>query len=367
MSGLRLDFRYPPRSTKLRVLAPTVKAWRTALRGFSGSPLLYDSGLPTTEFLADWKGPTFPLAPGELSKSWQELERVLSFLVSHRVERKTPLVVIGGGSACDVGSLAASLYRRGMPLVLVPTTLLSMVDASVGGKSAIDYREGPQFLKNFAGTFYPADEVLLYSPFLKSLPQRERLSGIGELVKMIWIAGEEVPFQIIREFLESANADKHFFRIVLAAVEKKIQIVRKDPLDQKRIREILNFGHTVGHVLESGSRGELSHGEAVLLGMAIEVFALLKKSSMQRELRKGLEILQEFSDVGRILKKLKDGRVEWELLLYADKKIRSGKLDVTLLSAPGKVVRKSVPPEVIVKGITTFLESYRLGEVGLLM
>jgi 3-dehydroquinate synthase len=264
-------------------------------------------------------------------------------------------VVIGGGAVLDLGAFAASLYRRGMPLVLVPTTLLSMCDATLGGKTAVDAEISGRLVKNFAGTFYPAQAVWISMEFLRSLPERERLSGAGEVLKTLWIRGKSWDREALADFVRYAKISKSLGHLVRDCLVLKGKVVERDPLDEKRIREVLNFGHTVGHALEALS--DLSHGECVLWGMAVESSLLGSRGAQMlgecawaiREF--GLAFPQQFKSVSR---------EEWIGLLAGDKKSKGGAIEMSLLERPGRVVKKRFAPDRIVQAIKDFPKSFPL-------
>ena len=310
---------------------------------FKGAVFVVDSGIPL-QWSRKIKGPKIVLPGGERSKDWKTLESILLFLTMNQVERNQTLVVIGGGAICDVGAFAASLYRRGMGLVLIPTTLLSMLDASVGGKTAINFSSSEKKIKNFAGTFYPAKQVWIVPSFLGSLSRRERLSGIGELVKMLWIAGRNIPVNKILPFLEEGKVDKDFLSLVRQSIQEKTRIVARDPLDKLRIREILNFGHTVGHMIEAGSG--MSHGEAVLWGLAIELRLVHKSLEMEKLIQNlGLSFPKTFFlSREKMLDRLK-----------GDKKMNQGKIELTIVGNAGLPKRMRVSPGIILNTFRDFI------------
>lgn len=309
--------------------------------------------------------PIFPLKGGDGSKTWRTLEGVLAWLAEQHAERGDTLLVLGGGAVLDLGALAAALYRRGMPLVLVPTTLLGMVDASLGGKTAVNFR-GPRGLaKNFAGLFYPAREVWICPNFLASLPKRERLSGAGECWKTLWIAGaagaarttsasgERSLDEELLAYVTGATDGANLLPLIRRCLAEKIRVVEKDPLDQLRVRELLNFGHTVGHALESLARGRIPHGLCVLWGMAVES-ELGRGSSMSAEAKRVLRALRlpppkEFA--------LPSAR--WLAALGDDKKMARGSLEMSVLQAPGRAKKLRIAPAKLVAAIKAFPESYR--------
>ena len=278
------------------------------------------------------RGPARTLPEGEACKRWAELGASLEWLAAEKAERSAVLAGIGGGATLDLAGFAASLYRRGMPLLFVPTTLLGMVDATLGGKTAVDADGAGGLRKNFAGTFYPAREVWIHTGYLASLPRRERLSGAGEVWKTLWIAGRAGGDQALIDFVDGAKPGPALAKLVKLCLREKIRVVEQDPLDLKRIREILNYGHTVGHALESLAKGRLPHGECVLWGMRAESALLGVRGRKMAErvdaviTRLGLATPPEFSLPAPA----------WEKALGADKKAAGGKIAMTVLEAPGR-------------------------------
>jgi 3-dehydroquinate synthase len=201
---------------------------------------------------------------GEGSKSMHHLADILDFLLESGIKRGTPVVVVGGGVTGDLGGFAASIALRGVPFVQFPTTLLAMVDSSVGGKTGINHRTG----KNLIGSFYQPEAVYVDIHFLSTLPEREWISGLGEVIKYAAIRTPAL-FQTLNDLLdigvERNSAD--WLPIIRTCVDIKAEIVRADE-KENGIRSWLNYGHTFAHAMEaaSGYTGIL-HGEAVYLGM----------------------------------------------------------------------------------------------------
>jgi 3-dehydroquinate synthase len=209
-------------------------------------------------------GRTVVLPPGERSKRWRSVEAILGRAVSLGLGRDGCLLGVGGGVVCDITGLAASLYLRGCALTLAPTTLLAMVDASVGGKTGIDFRGG----KNLVGTFHPASLVLVCPAALASLPDRAYRSGLAEAIKTA-VVGDPRLLDLLearREAMLARDAGL-LAEVVRRCLQVKGAICEADPREDGR-RMLLNLGHTFGHALESwsGFRG-WTHGEAVAWGM----------------------------------------------------------------------------------------------------
>lgn len=211
------------------------------------------------------KDRTVVLKSGEENKNWEGIEKILSFALGHSMARDGVFVAIGGGVVCDMTALAASLFMRGARLILCPTTLLSMVDASLGGKAAIDFMN----TKNIVGAFYPAEDVILSFPVLSTLPEKEFMCGMGEVVKHAFLSDDDSLYKFL-----FANKDKILSRdkdalmtMVDLSLRVKKSYIERDPMEKKGIRSALNLGHTFGHALESITDYSISHGEAVVWGM----------------------------------------------------------------------------------------------------
>ena len=200
------------------------------------------------------------LRAGEACKNLTEIEKSCEWLAANEYDRRAAVVGIGGGAATDHAGFAAAVYLRGVPFALVPTTLLAMVDASVGGKTGVDLGAG----KNLVGAFHQPRAVVADIGFLETLPARERVAGLAEVVKCGLIADAG-----LLDLLDQSGADltvAQHQEVITRAVRVKADVVASDETESGR-RAILNFGHTVGHALEAVSGYGLLHGEAVALGM----------------------------------------------------------------------------------------------------
>src|SRR6185295_9773265 len=200
------------------------------------------------------------LRPGEACKNLTEIEKTCEWLAARGYDRRAAVVGIGGGAATDHAGFAAAIYLRGVSFALVPTTLLAMVDASVGGKTGVDLGAG----KNLVGAFHQPRAVVADVGFLETLPPRERIAGLAEVVKCGFIADAGL-LDLLEQSGPDLSADAHR-EIITRAVRVKADVVASDETESGR-RAILNFGHTVGHALEAASGYGLLHGEAVSLGM----------------------------------------------------------------------------------------------------
>lgn len=207
----------------------------------------------------------FVLKAGEKSKTLSKLVSILNAMADADLKRDCTVIAFGGGVVGDIAGLAASLYMRGVKLVQIPTTLLSQVDSSVGGKTAVDFKN----IKNLLGTFYQPQEVIADPVFLKTLTLREIRCGLGEIIK--YGALNKEIFKIITENKDNLFNPDFLANIVYCCICHKAKVVEADEHDLNGIRKTLNLGHTTGHALELFYRRK-SHGEFVLTGMYCELY-----------------------------------------------------------------------------------------------
>ena len=212
--------------------------------------------------------PVIILPAGEKSKTYRNLIAILNEMLKCGMKRNCCVVAFGGGVVGDIAGLAASLYMRGVHLVQIPTTLLSQVDSSVGGKTAVDLNG----VKNVIGTFYQPEEVIADPRFLQTLPEREIRNGLGEIVKYGALNSE-----IYNDLLENVSNLKNLTfleDIIYKCIQHKAEVVKADERDFG-VRKSLNLGHTTGHAFEL-FYGKKSHGECVLVGMYYELYIAQK-------------------------------------------------------------------------------------------
>lgn len=293
--------------------------------------------------------PSVVINPGEENKNIDTVKKVWEALEKIGATRKSVVVNIGGGLVTDLGGFAAATYKRGIRTINVPTTLLGAVDAASGGKTGVNFMG----LKNEIGAFHEPEKVIISSKPLKTLSQREIMSGYAEMVKTGLIADKEL-YKELLEVEKVLSDEKLLERLMKKCVEIKDEVVREDP-KEKGLRKILNFGHTAGHAFESlsFSRGEpLAHGEAVAHGMFLElILSHMVLGFPEEEIIKYRdEFLKPFypsvhleeSDYERL----------FELMSHDKKNRKFGIPDFTLLEEPGvpeigcepgeELIRKSV-------------------------
>lgn len=280
------------------------------------------------------------LPGGEACKSLREIERTTEWLASQGFDRGAAVIGVGGGAASDHAGFAASIYLRGVRFALCPTTLLAMVDASVGGKTAVDLSAG----KNLVGTFHQPRAVVAELAFLDTLPVRERIAGLAEVVKAALIAdaGLLERLEARGALLASGPIDDELAEVIAAAVRIKAEVVTEDERESGR-RAILNFGHTVGHALESASGYGLLHGEAVALGMMAALSLGTSLGLTPRSVRDRARKLMD--EVGLPIDV--EHRLTPEVLarLDVDKKRRAGAVRFVFVTRPGATQLQDVPLE----------------------
>ena len=230
---------------------------------------------------------------GEQSKNIDNYQLVMKTLIEHGFTRTDCLVSIGGGVVGDLGGFISSTYMRGIDFYNIPTTLLSQVDSSIGGKTAIDYNG----IKNIIGSFYTPKCVLIDPNTLKTLDKRQLHAGLVEAIKMACTCSSSL-FEIISK---SKNLENDIDEIIFQSLQIKQKIVEED-LEEKGLRRVLNFGHTLGHIIESASNYNLLHGECVGIGMLSfssdkarkQIKKLLKKYNLPTSYDLSLKDIEEY-------------------------------------------------------------------------
>lgn len=286
------------------------------------------------------------LPDGEAHKDWQTLNLIFDTLLQRGCDRKTVLFALGGGVVGDMTGFAAASYMRGVPFVQVPTTLLSQVDSSVGGKTAINHPLG----KNMIGAFYQPQLVVCDLATLETLPARELSAGLGEIIKYGPIADMQF-FEWLEQNMDGLLRRESglLMHAVKRSVEIKAWVVGQDE-KECGLRAILNFGHTFGHAIEAGmGYGNWLHGEGVAAGMVMAAelsqrlgmvdasFVLRLRTLIERA---GLPVrgavIDEQDNAGRYLD-----------LMRVDKKSEAGEIRFVLIDGPGKAVMRSAPDALV--------------------
>ncbi|MBO4839459.1 MAG: 3-dehydroquinate synthase [Lachnospiraceae bacterium] len=264
----------------------------------------------------------FIIPPGEASKNLDTYCRLLSFLADNRLQRNDPVIALGGGVVGDLAGFAAATYLRGLPFVQIPTTLLAVVDASVGGKTAVNLPEG----KNLAGAFHQPAVVLCDPELLNTLPPEEIASGMGELIKTAFLSGEEF-FRALETSADPLPGED----LLARAIETKAALVAEDERDFGA-RRLLNLGHSFGHAIEAFSGYTVPHGQAVAEGLLMITRAAVEHGLCDPALLPRLAALME-----RYGLEAERTYTAAELLpfLRQDKKLRGGHLPLIVPRAVG--------------------------------
>jgi 3-dehydroquinate synthase len=272
---------------------------------------------------------------GEEKKNLEVCAHIWQALTREHFDRKALVLNLGGGVIGDMGGFCAATYKRGIDFVQIPTTLLAQVDASVGGKLGIDFNG----YKNHIGVFKEPLAVLIATQFLQTLPFTEIRSGFAEIIKHCLIADKAIWDKIRKRELEKQTWEE----LVPHSVKIKQEVVKQDPTE-KGLRKILNFGHTIGHAVESyflsQPRKKLLHGESIAVGMICESYISHQKGLLSEE-----ELVQIEEFIFAVYGKIKISAQDVEAILpltLHDKKNEKGKIQCVLLNGIGKAIYDQV-------------------------
>ena len=314
------------------------------------------SALEKSEFNADF----IEVPDGEKYKSLSTAKYLYDELLKKKAERTTTLIALGGGVIGDLTGFVAATYMRGLPLVHIPTTLLAQIDSSIGGKVAVDH----PLAKNITGSFYQPKAVYTDPGVLQTLSDKDIKNGITEAIKIAVIKSPAF-FKWLEKNIDQL-LKKHrdlLCELVKEAVSLKVDIVLKDPWE-RGLRKVLNFGHSIGHALEvEAGYQDLSHGEAVALGMLIETKIARNRGMCSEEfegkIREILSFLRKQESIFKYIKNTEYNQF-WETLTL-DKKNYQGKITFILPEALGKVVLiDNINKKEVIKAIEEFKKEWRL-------
>jgi len=290
------------------------------------------------------------IEPGESEKNIASCVEIWSILTELGGDRKSLLINIGGGVITDIGGFVASTFKRGIDFIHIPTTLLAMVDASVGGKNGVDLGS----LKNQIGVINVPKIVLIDTKYLSTLPENEMRSGLAEMLKHGLIADADYWAKFKQQ---SAIDFADFDKLIHRSIEIKNEIVMQDPTENG-IRKALNFGHTLGHAIESyflenENKKTLLHGEAIAVGMILESYI-----SWQKKLLSAAEYIEIKNTINAIFETIvfeeNDLKPILELLIH-DKKNEYGKIQFALLDGIGNIkIDQEVENELIMKSFADY-------------
>ena len=280
------------------------------------------------------KYPVIEIEQGESSKSFRTIEKICKELIKFNADRSTFLLGVGGGVVTDITGFVASIFKRDLRFGYVSTTLLGQVDASIGGKNGINF-EG---FKNVIGTLRQPEFIISDFTTLNTLPKREIINGMAELIKTSLIADKQL-FNLIEEkYFQVLNLDDEILEdLIFTSAKIKINIVQKDE-KENGVRRTLNFGHTLGHAIESTT--DLSHGKAIGIGMLKALQISVDKVNLKNHIVSKVETL--LKNCGLPIS-VKYDIAKVEKAIIADKKKYNDKIKFVLLEDIGKPVIKDIP------------------------
>ena len=293
----------------------------------------------------------FLIPAGEANKNLSTMEAIFNTLAEYEIERNSIIIALGGGVVGDMAGFAAASYMRGIDFIQIPTSLLAMVDSSVGGKTGVDLPAG----KNLVGAFWQPKLVVIDPNVLNTLPDREVVGGMAELVKHGIILDENLFYELEDNIDAILNLDLDVFtEIITRSCEIKADVVRQDECE-KGIRELLNFGHTFGHAIETVTGyDKYIHGEAVGLGMLIAAELSFKLGKIDEETvqrlrlffdKVGFPIRVSGVDIGKVID-----------AMSKDKKAKSNQIKYIIIEEIGKAVSiTDVDKNIIFDSISKFI------------
>ena len=295
-------------------------------------------------WLADAK--TLVIPAGEEHKNIQTVQRIWDRLMAEKATRKSVLVNLGGGVICDMGGFAAATYMRGIDFVNIPTTLLAMVDAGQGGKTGIDY--GTPAVKNSIGVFAEPVTTIYEPQLLQTLPAEQLLSGYAEMLKHGLLQGEQAFYELMKQDLNEVSSPA-FGEKIKQSVAFKMQVVEQDPHDHG-LRQILNYGHTVGHAIEAlllEKSTAKPHGYCVMYGLVAESYLSHMLCGLSSDVVSRLSRFM-MENYGAAPISCKDHDALIELMLHDKKNKEQGTITCTLLQSIGQpVTGQTITPQQI--------------------
>ena len=272
---------------------------------------------------------------GEARKTRETKEAIENQMLLKKLGKESVLIAVGGGVVSDLAGFVAATYCRGIPLITVPTSLMGMVDASIGGKTGVNTLDG----KNLLGAIYPSRAIFIDLTTLTSLPDKEFLNGCAEMIKHGLVAKPSFLRWIEKNIKHVKNNPRFLKKAIMQSVYIKKKIVKSDVLDSGK-RQILNFGHTIGHAIETTHRYQISHGEAIAIGMLVEGFISLKLGLLKdKEFERINALIRNAGFPLRLFPKINISDVL--VALKRDKKAHFSVPRFILLKKIGKVAKKS--------------------------
>lgn len=293
---------------------------------------------------------SYVLKQGEETKNINTVCDVYEFLLNNNIDRKSLLVSLGGGVVGDISGFVASTYMRGINYIQIPTSLLAQVDSSIGGKTGVDFMNK----KNIVGTFYNPSLVFININTLKTLPKEHIQNSMAEVIKCGYILDENYLNYINLQKEKILNYNMEVFtNIVYKCCKLKMEIVTKDEKEQN-IREILNFGHTFGHAIESVTDFKILHGKAVAMGIVASMYISYKLNKITKDdLQNAKNILSFFNLYNKIPL---DAQKIYEIMLYDKKNINKNIKIIILIEIGSAISTSSIEKTLLIDAINYSLE-----------
>lgn len=285
----------------------------------------------------------------ELNKTLNYVNHVVRFLINHNIKRNNKLIAIGGGIIQDITGFVSSILFRGIEWIFYPTTLLAQGDSCIGSKTSINVDD----FKNQLGTFYPPSHIVVDVNFLKTLTLADIKSGFGEVIKVHLLDGEKSLEYVDSHYEEAFLEPAVMKNLILRSLMIKKDIIEKDEFD-KDYRNILNYGHTFGHAIESVTNYEVSHGQAVTMGMDIANYVSLERGMLSDKSCEMMRtvLLKNYPDYSF----RKGQRDSFLIALTKDKKNVDENLTAILTEGPGKMRKVKIPFDELEKTLGNFIE-----------
>jgi 3-dehydroquinate synthase len=294
------------------------------------------------------------LTDGENLKNIRNYQKIIGVLIERGVERDSLIIYIGGGTVGDLAGFVASTYKRGTDFLAVPTTLLAQVDSSIGGKNGINFSG----IKNVIGTFYNPGTIIIDTDFLKGDDTLKIRDGVCEMIKY-GIIKDETILRVLAKYddIKALASGDDLIKLISKSVKIKSEISNRDFFDRTGERSILNFGHTIGHSIESATKNRISHGPAIATGMLVETYIGERMGITRPEIREEIRNqMNRFSIQQVSLKEVGiDNMMEY---LKNDKKMTQGSVAMSLPEDFGTHQNVKLTPENLRSHLRSFMETF---------
>ncbi|MCF0237540.1 MAG: 3-dehydroquinate synthase [Sphaerochaetaceae bacterium] len=310
-----------------------------------GTRTLWVCDTNTARMVRPLPEPNIIIENGENHKIWSSVERIINIAQDNNLGRECTFIGLGGGVICDLTAFAASIYMRGCRCVLIPTTLLSMADAPLGGKTGFNFRSS----KNLIGTFFPANEILICTDALKSLPTKEYESGFAVLIKHSLLVKDDTLFNLLaknKDKFTSRNPEILRNAVALSLSIKKTYVVQ-DPYERQGIMEALNLGATFGYALQTLYFNQWSFGQSIAWGLCKAVEASAIAGLCPKEFSEGITKLCHFYGYNVSYRINRGEWIDYKKYLSKDKRIIGTTKRFVLLKGQGEYVIEGLDEDII--------------------